>query len=94
MATQLRLMTMNLASGSGEPYVDFTTQAPARFINEVNPDVVYLQEVDRATQRAGGVDQIAALQSSTALHDGHFVKWQNLQGGEYGVGIISKTTDV
>jgi endonuclease/exonuclease/phosphatase family metal-dependent hydrolase len=90
MATPLRIMTMNLGTGSGEPYLDFTVQAHARFIKAMDPDVVFLQEVDQLTQRAGGVDQLAVLRESTPLRNDHFVKWTDLQGGEYGVGIISK----
>jgi endonuclease/exonuclease/phosphatase family metal-dependent hydrolase len=90
MPTPLRLMTLNLGTGSGDPYVDFTVQAHVRYINRVCPDVVFLQEVDRGTQRAGGVDQLAVLRESTALSSSHFVKGRNLEGGEFGVGIISR----
>jgi len=90
MATTLRLMTMNVGSGSGEGYVDFTVQAHARFINQVNPDVVFLQEVDRRTRRAGGVDQLQVLSDSTALKSNYFAKARDLEGGEYGDGIISR----
>src|SRR5688572_29984067 len=86
----LRVMTMNLASGSGMSYVDFTVATHVSFINRHEPDVVFLQEVDRGTRRAGGVDQVAVLRESTALNDSHFVKWRDLEGGEYGVAIISK----
>lgn len=88
--SSLRLMTLNMASGCGMPYVDFTAATHASFINRLNPDVVLLQEVDRRTGRAGGVDQLAVLRDSTQLRDSHFVKWRNLEGGEYGVAIISK----
>jgi endonuclease/exonuclease/phosphatase family metal-dependent hydrolase len=86
----LRVMTLNMASGSGMSYVDFTAATHANFINRHNPDVVFLQEVDRGTGRAGGVDQLGALREATSLHDSHFVKWRNLQGGEYGVAILSR----
>jgi endonuclease/exonuclease/phosphatase family metal-dependent hydrolase len=88
--TTLRLMTMNVASGCGMPYVDFTVAAHARFINLLKPDIVFLQEVDRGTRRASGVDQLALLRDSTGLLHSHFVKWRNLEGGEYGVAIISR----
>jgi endonuclease/exonuclease/phosphatase family metal-dependent hydrolase len=86
----LRVMTLNMASGSGMSYVDFSALTQANFINRVGPDVVFLQEVDRGTRRAGGVDQLGALRDATSLGDSHFVKWRNLEGGEYGVGIISR----
>jgi endonuclease/exonuclease/phosphatase family metal-dependent hydrolase len=88
--TSLRIMTMNMATGCGEPYVDFGAATHADFINRINPDVVMLQEVDRGTHRAGGVDQLAVLTERTALKDSHFVKWHNLEGGEYGVATISR----
>jgi len=88
--TSLRIMTMNMATGSREAFVDFGAVTHADFINRVNPDVVMLQEVDRNTSRAGGVDQVAVLTNRTVLKNSHFVKSQNFQGGEYGVAIISR----
>ena len=83
-------MTMNLASGSGTSYVDFSCATHAAFIVRLGVDVVFLQEVDRLTRRAGGIDQLAALRDATGLSESHFVLWQNIEGGEYGVAIISR----
>jgi endonuclease/exonuclease/phosphatase family metal-dependent hydrolase len=88
--TALVVMTMNLASGSGTTYVDFTCATHAAFINRLDPDVVFLQEVDRGTARAGRVDQLAVLRDSTKLTDSHFVNWRDVEGGQFGVAIISR----
>jgi endonuclease/exonuclease/phosphatase family metal-dependent hydrolase len=88
--TALRVMTMNLASGSGTSYVDFSCMTHAEFIARVGADIVFLQEVDRGTRRSGGVDQLSALREKTDLHDSHFVSWQDVEGGQYGVAIISR----
>ncbi|MBR5454504.1 MAG: endonuclease/exonuclease/phosphatase family protein [Rikenellaceae bacterium] len=54
-----------------------------------NIDFVALQEVDVNTERAGGQDQIKNLKELTG-YAGYFCKTINLQGGEYGIGILSK----
>ena len=51
----LRVLTYNIHHGEGTDGV-FDYQRLARVINELEPDVVALQEVDNKTRRAAGVD--------------------------------------
>ena len=61
----------------------------AEVIKSVNPDWVAIQEIDRSTVRAGGVDQTAALAKMCGMH-GTFVKKTPEKGGDYGLAILSK----
>lgn len=66
---------------------------PADVIKEYAPDIVALQELDRGTNRAGGADvisEIARLTDMTAT----YAKAIDFNGGEYGVGLLSKTEPV
>jgi len=86
--TTLRIMSYNIKHGYGmDGKIDF--ERIAAVIRKQNPDVVTLQEVDKAVSRSGGVD--------TAQHLGrllgmtyHFAKFMDYQGGEYGLAILSK----
>jgi endonuclease/exonuclease/phosphatase family metal-dependent hydrolase len=88
----LRVMTINLASGSGEPYVDFTVAKHAEYINSRTPDLLCLQEVDRGTWRASGVDQFERLKQLTQMRGGQFVG-DALEGGEYGLAALTRSPD-
>lgn len=72
--------------GSTTPNVD----AIADIINQVKPDVVFLQEVDRNTTRSGKVDQLAELSKKTNMPFSYFAKAQDYQGGEFGLAFLSK----
>ena len=61
----------------------------ARVITDAKPDLVAVQEVDRKTRRAGGVDQAAELGKRTGLHV-EFGKAIDYQGGEYGLAVLSR----
>lgn len=62
----------------------------ARVINEANPDLVALQEIDRFTKRSGlELDQAKELGKLTGMHS-YFVKAIDWDGGEYGIAILSK----
>jgi endonuclease/exonuclease/phosphatase family metal-dependent hydrolase len=86
--TVLRVLTYNIHHGEG---VDgrFDLQRLADIMNGAAADVIALQEVDRGTLRAGGVDQLAELARLTGMHP-VFGKAMNYQGGEYGVGVLSR----
>lgn len=61
----------------------------AKVINEIDPDLVALQEVDRKTARLNGVDLPAVLSKLTAMNY-VFGRAMEYDGGEYGVAILSK----
>src|SRR5687768_6660859 len=61
----------------------------AGVIRDSRADIVLLQEVDRRTRRSGGVDQLDSLRRLTGKH-GVFGKAIDYDGGEYGLGILSR----
>jgi endonuclease/exonuclease/phosphatase family metal-dependent hydrolase len=88
----LRVMTYNIhhcnpptKEATGEIEVD----AIVKVINEQNPDVLALQEVDVNTKRSGNIDQARVIASKTGMH-AYFGKAIDYEGGGYGVAILSK----
>jgi endonuclease/exonuclease/phosphatase family metal-dependent hydrolase len=61
----------------------------AKVINEISPDLVALQEVDRKTARLNGVDLPLVLSELTGMNY-VFGRAMEYDGGEYGVAILSK----
>lgn len=72
--------------GSSTPDVD----AVAEIIKNAKPDIVFLQEVDKNTTRSGKVDQLALLAQKTNMPYTHFGKAIDYQGGQSGLGILSR----
>lgn len=62
----------------------------AKVILQANPDIVFLQELDRNTTRSGKVDQLAVLSEKTDLPYTTYGKAIDYQGGESGLGILSR----
>ncbi|MFO0913983.1 MAG: endonuclease/exonuclease/phosphatase family protein [Pirellulales bacterium] len=87
-ATELTLLTYNIHHGEG---LDGKIDLPriARVIQQANPDIVALQEVDRNTQRTGGVDQAAVLAELTHMQLA-FGPNIELQGGQYGNAVLTR----
>jgi endonuclease/exonuclease/phosphatase family metal-dependent hydrolase len=84
----MRVMTYNIHHGEG---VDgkLDLERIANVIRKQDCDLVGLQEVDRNTQRSRGVDQMAELARLTGLQP-FFGKANDYDGGEVGLGILSK----
>ena len=87
-ARELRVMTWNIHAGAdahGAPSIDRIGAA----IRAAAPDILLLQEVDSATRRSGGVDQLATLAAATGM-TGVFGRSLDYQGGGYGIAILSR----
>lgn len=85
---ELRVMTWNIHAGAdahGAPSLDRIGAA----IRAAEPDILLLQEVDSATRRSNGVDQLAVLAASTGMQ-GVFGRSLDYQGGGYGIAILSR----
>ena len=95
-AKAVRLMSFNIRMGAGQegPFevkkgtLGFLPQC-AEVVKAANPDVVGIQEIDRKTNRADGLDETAELAKLCGLH-GTFVPKLKLPGGDYGLAILSK----
>lgn len=92
----VRLMSFNVRMGCGhdDPFVlpkGCVGHLPqcADVIRREVPDVVGIQEVDRGTVRAGGMDQTAELARLCGM-EGTFVRKVGQPGGDYGLGMLSK----
>ncbi len=87
-APRLRVLTYNIHHGEGTDR-KFDLERLAKIIKATEPDVVALQEVDRNTRRASGVDQAVELGKLTGMH-AQFGKAMDYSGGEYGEAILSR----
>lgn len=87
-AFRLRILTYNIRHGQGsDGRLDLDRLA--RIIRDLNPDLVALQEVDRRTRRAGGVDQAIEIGRLTGMQ-ALFGRAMDFEGGQYGEVILSR----
>src|SRR4051812_4300315 len=80
----LRAMTFNIQSALRG------LDGIAEVINSVKPDIVALQEVDRFSTRAHGLDQAAEIGARTGMPYSCHFRATTLYGGDYGVALISR----
>ncbi len=88
----MKFMSYNIHIGNPptQPSSVVDMEGIARVINNVSPDFVALQEVDKFTDRSGKtLDQAAKLAELTKMHY-QFFKAIERSNGEYGVAILSK----
>jgi endonuclease/exonuclease/phosphatase family metal-dependent hydrolase len=85
---RVRVLTYNIHHGEGVDG-EFDLKRLAAVIVRCDPDLVALQEVDRATGRASGVDQAAELGRLTGMKS-VFGKAMDYDGGEYGEAILTR----
>lgn len=86
--TTLKIMTFNILHGATMNN-DGNLEVIAQVIRDVDPDLVALQEVDVRTGRSKGLDlatELGRLTNRTPL----FARAMAYDGGEYGVGILSR----
>ncbi len=85
----LRVMTYNIHRAEGlDGKVDL--ERIANIIRQSNADIVALQEVDKNTQRTGGIDMPAELADLTGMNVVFGANLDNYQGGQYGTAILSR----
>ncbi len=84
----MRVLVYNIHAGKDAGRVDNLARV-ADIIRSSRADIVMLQEVDNRTRRSGGVDQLARLRTLTGF-DGVFGKAIDYDGGEYGIGVLSR----
>jgi len=88
-ATQpISVLVYNTHAGTDAKRVS-NLERVAQIIKNERADIVLLQEVDSATRRSGGVDQVARLRELTGYH-GVFGKAIDYDGGKYGIAILSR----
>lgn len=85
----IKIITFNIAHGKGmDGIVDIERQADV--IQRYNPDIVFLQEVDMYTKRAGESNQIREFSKKIYLPYCSMESNITLEDGYYGDGIISR----
>ncbi|AWW32964.1 hypothetical protein DN752_24150 [Echinicola strongylocentroti] len=62
----------------------------ARIIRHTDADIVFMQEIDRNTTRSGKVNQLELLSQKTGLNYHFYGEAISYQGGETGLGILSR----
>jgi len=86
---EIGVMTYNVHHCEGaDGLVD--VERIARIIAGSGVDLAALQEVDRCTERSGGVDQAARLGELTGMHAVFGAALDAWQGGEYGIAVLSR----
>ena len=86
----VRVLTFNILHGANTNG-EFNLDVIAKVIQDANADYVALQEVDNKTNRAKKYDLVTELGWRTKLNP-LFGKAMEYDGGEYGEGILSRTT--
>ncbi|MFO8000859.1 MAG: endonuclease/exonuclease/phosphatase family protein [Marinilabilia sp.] len=96
VAQELTVMTYNIYHGEHAEHAgESNLEEVAAVINEYQPDLVALQEVDSMTQRSASlqqgcpVDQVKELAGMTGMY-GYFGKTMDFDNGGYGSGILSR----
>lgn len=85
----LKMVTFNVAHGKGmDGIIDVKRQA--ELIKSYKPDIVFLQEIDMYTKRAGDTNQIVEFSKQLGLPYCSMESNITLEEGYYGDGIISR----
>ena len=85
---QLKIASYNVRNAKGmDDVTDFDRVAAV--INQIDADVIAIQELDSATERSNGLVVLDELASRTNMH-GSFNGSIDFQGGEYGIGVLTK----
>ena len=85
----LRVMSYNIHHAEGlDGKVDL--ERIANVLRQSNADVIALQEVDKNTERTGGIDMPAELAKRTGMNVVFGANLDNFQGGQYGTAILSR----
>ena len=85
----LSVMSFNIRHGNGmDRKVDL--ERIAKEIALVGADVVALQEVDKCTDRVGGVDSPVEIAKAAGGYHASFASAMDFGGGQYGNAILSK----
>ena len=83
----LKIGSYNIANGRN---VDHDLSILGKDIKDQGLDIVGLQEVDQYVNRSGSQNTMKKLSSSSGLEYYAFFKAINHDGGEYGIGILSR----
>ncbi|WP_435930197.1 endonuclease/exonuclease/phosphatase family protein [Dryocola sp. BD613] len=84
----LRVATYNIGKNEvSADIADFSTLNAA--IKKIDADIIAIPEIDNKTARSKKIDQLKTLAEANGLHYA-FGKALNFDGGEYGLGLLSR----
>ncbi|MBR0449458.1 MAG: endonuclease/exonuclease/phosphatase family protein [Clostridia bacterium] len=86
-AASLRFASYNILHGK---CADEAMSGIAKNIIENEIDIVGIQEIDRGTQRSDGRDILRVLSEATGYKHYVFFKTISFDGGDYGIGVLSR----
>ena len=86
-AMRLRFASYNILHGK---CADKDMSGIAKNITENEIDIVGIQEIDRGTLRSEGRDVLKALSEATGYKHYIFFKTISFDGGDYGIGVLSR----
>ncbi len=90
----LTLLSFNVRSARGDVedtprYDDANLDQLVALIEELRPDAVLLQEVDRGVARSRRVDQFEVVRSASGMQ-GAFARTVDYQGGRFGIAVLTR----
>lgn len=85
---QIKVLAFNVFGGR-TTQLDFNLDAVAKVIKDAEPDLVALQEVDYKVNRSSKIDLATELGWRTKMAP-MFARAMYYDGGEYGVGVLSR----
>jgi endonuclease/exonuclease/phosphatase family metal-dependent hydrolase len=87
---KIRALSWNIRHGlTNEGYVDI--QAYVEEAKTYEPDIIFLQEVDRGVRRSGKIDQVKFFKEAFGFEwSAMFAPRLGLQGGEYGLATLTR----
>ncbi|WP_224070079.1 endonuclease/exonuclease/phosphatase family protein [Arachidicoccus terrestris] len=88
---QLKVMTFNThhCNPPGDAQL-IDVNGVANAIKRAAPDLVALQEIDVNVKRSGNIDEAAQIAARAGFKYYYFAKTLDLEGGQYGIAILSK----
>ena len=92
-AETVRVLSYNVQDCFNLGRKDQNVERTAEVIRKLAPDVAGIQELDRRTKRSKGHDIAGELAEKTGM-ELSYGKTIQFQGGEYGIGILSKKKPV
>ncbi len=83
----LRIGSYNIATGR---QISFGMRTLGKAIADMELDILGVQEIDQFATRSGRIDTMKQLSKTSGMTHYVFFKAIDFQGGEYGIGILSK----
>jgi len=93
VATEFTVLSFNVRSARGDAerpeYRAEHLETLVEMIDDLAPDAVLLQEIDRGVERSGRVDQFTFIAEGTGM-DGRFAHTVDHQGGRFGIAVLTR----